>query len=304
MNGMARVKVAILGPGNIGTDLLMKLQRSERIEVALMAGVPESQGLGRARELGVEISTGGVEAVIERDDIQLVFDATSAYIHRQNAPKLKVAGKITIDLTPAAIGPYVVPAVNMTEHLTSANINMVTCGGQATIPIVAAVGKVAKVRYAEIVASISSLSAGPGTRQNIDEFTVTTSRAIEQVGGAGAGKAIIVLNPADPPILMRNTVHCLVEGDLDEDAVRRSIAAMVAEVQTYVPGYRLRMPPLVEGNRVTTILEVAGAGDYLPAYSGNLDIMTAAAAGVGERLASHILATKGVAAGGQVHAGR
>lgn len=289
---MERVKVAILGPGNIGSDLMYKLLPSKRIEVALMAGVPESNGLGRAREAGVPVSTGGLDAVLERPDIPIVFDATSAYIHRQNAPRLKEAGKIAIDLTPAAIGPYVVPAVNMSEHLASPNLNLVTCGGQATIPIVAAVSRVSHVRYAEIVASIASKSAGPGTRQNIDEFTFTTARAIEKIGGAAQGKAIIVLNPAEPPILMRNTVHCLAEGELDEAAVSASIQAMVAEVQTYVPGYRLKVPPMVEGNRVTVIIEVKGAGHYLPEYSGNLDIMTAAAAGVGERLAAHILARK------------
>lgn len=291
---MKRVKVAILGPGHIGTDLMYKLLRSRRIEVALVAGVPESTGLGRAREAGVPTTTGGLDAVLERSDIPIVFDATSAYIHRANAPRLQAAGKIAVDLTPAAIGPYVVPAVNMAAHLNSPNINLVTCGGQATIPIVAAIGQVSRVRYAEIVASIASQSAGPGTRQNIDEFTVTTARGLQVVGGAAEAKAIIVLNPAEPPILMRNTIHCLVEGAPAEAAVRAAVEQMVARVQAYVPGYRLKVPPLVDGDRVTVIIEVKGAGDYLPDYSGNLDIMTAAAAGVGEQLAAHILAGKEV----------
>lgn len=285
-----KVKVAILGPGNIGTDLMYKVMRSRHMELALMAGVPESQGLGRAEDLGIRTSTEGVAAVCADPDIRVVFDATSARIHKKvHAGPLREAGKIAVDLTPAAIGPYVVPAVNFGEQVDSSNINMVTCGGQATIPMVHAVNRAARVSYAEIVASIASKSAGPGTRQNIDEFTVTTARAIERVAGVPRAKAIIVLNPAEPPILMRNTVFCECEGPVDAAAVEKSVYEMLAVVQGYVPGYRLKVPPLVDGNRVTVIVEVEGAGDYLPRYSGNLDIMTAAAAGVGDMLAARLL---------------
>ena len=286
-----RLKVAILGPGNIGSDLMYKVLRSDKLELCILAGIiAESEGLKRAAELGIETTAEGIGPILERDDIQVVFDATGAKPHLHHAPLLKEAGKIAIDLTPAAVGPYVVPSVNMGEHFDSPNINLVTCGGQATIPIVAAVGGVAPVLYGEIVATIASKSAGPGTRQNIDEFTKTTARGVEIVGGAKKGKAIIILNPAEPPIMMRNTIYCEVEGDVDQEAVRASVDEMVSVVQTYVPGYRLRVPPLVEGNRVTTMIEVEGAGDFLPKYSGNLDIITAAATGVAERLADHILA--------------
>ncbi len=286
-----RLKVAILGPGNIGSDLMYKVLRSEKLELCIMAGIiPESEGLTRAAALEIATTAEGIGPILERDDIQVVFDATGAKPHLQHAPRLKEAGKIAIDLTPAAVGPYVVPAVNMGEHFDSPNINLVTCGGQATIPIVAAVGRVAPVIYGEIVATIASKSAGPGTRQNIDEFTKTTARGVEIVGGAKKGKAIIILNPAEPPIMMRNTIYCEVEGEVDQEAMRTSVEEMIAVVQTYVPGYRLRVPPLVEGNRVTTMIEVEGAGDFLPKYSGNLDIITAAATGVAERLADHILA--------------
>lgn len=285
-----RVPVAILGPGNIGTDLMYKVLRSRHMDLVLMAGVPESQGLERAAELGIPTSTDGVQAVVRRPDIAIVFDATSAKIHRQvNAEPLRQSGKYVVDLTPAAIGPYVVPAVNFELHRDAWNINLVTCGGQATIPIVHAVHRVVPVAYAEIVASIASKSAGPGTRQNIDEFTVTTAAATQQVVGVPEAKAIIVLNPAEPPILMRNTIYCECETDPDPEAVVQSVEAMVAKVQRYVPGYRFKVPPLVQGRLVTVVIEVEGAGDYLPKYAGNLDIMTAAAAAVGDLLAERIL---------------
>ncbi len=288
-----RLKVAILGPGNIGTDLMYKVMRSRRLELCLMTGIiAESDGLRRAASLGIPTSALGIDPILEDSDIHLVFDATGAKPHLKHAPLLKQAGKIAIDTTPAAIGPYVVPAVNIDEHFDSPNINLVTCGGQATIPIVAAVGRVAPVKYAEIVATIASKSAGPGTRQNIDEFTQTTARGLEVVGGAQKDKAIIVLNPAEPPIIMRDTIYCEVEGDADQDAVRKSVEQMMDVVRTYVPGYRLRVPPLVQGSLVTTMIEVEGAGDYLPKYSGNLDIMTSAAVGVAERLAERIVGTK------------
>jgi len=287
----SRLKVAIIGPGNIGTDLMYKVLRSSKLELCLLAGIiAESEGLKRAAALGVPTTAAGLGPVLEQEDIRLVFDATGAQPHRQHAPLLRAAGKIAIDLTPAAVGPYVVPAVNMGQHVESPNLNLVTCGGQATIPIVAAVGRVAPVKYGEIVATIASQSAGPGTRQNIDEFTKTTARGVEVVGGAGRGKALIILNPAEPPIMMRNTIYCELEHEVGEAEVRRSVEAMVATVQTYVPGYRLRVPPLVQGTLVTTMIEVEGAGDFLPRYSGNLDIITAAATGVAERLADYLLA--------------
>jgi acetaldehyde dehydrogenase (acetylating) len=285
-----RLKVAIIGPGHIGSDLMCKVLRSKCLELAMMAGIiPESEGLSRARSLGIPTTAEGIGPILAQDDIRIVFDCTGAKSHLQHAPLLKAAGKIAIDLTPAAVGPYVVPAVNMGEHFESPNINLVTCGGQATIPIVAAVGRVAPLVYAEIVATISSKSAGPGTRQNIDEFTKTTARGVEAIGKAPKGKALIILNPAEPPIMMRNTIYCETEQPADEGAVRDSVEQMVAAVQSYVPGYRLRVPPLVKDRLVTTMVEVEGAGDHLPKYSGNLDIITAAAVGVAERLADHIL---------------
>lgn len=281
------MRVAILGPGNIGSDLMYKVLRSPGLELVMMAGVdPQSEGLRRAAELGVETTVEGIAPLLARADIQLVFDATGAKYHLRHAPLLRKAGKIAVDLTPAAVGPYVVPAVNMEQHFDSLNLNLVTCGGQATIPIVAAIGQVAPVVYAEIVATIASAAAGPGTRQNIDEFTRTTARALEVVGGAQRGKALIILNPADPPILMRNTAYCETIEPQDPAAIRSAVEAMVARVQAYVPGYRLRVPPIVEGTRVTTLLEVQGAGDFLPSYSGNLDIITAAAVGVAQRIAA------------------
>jgi acetaldehyde dehydrogenase len=285
------IKAAVIGPGNIGTDLLMKLQRSASIETALMAGIYEdSPGLARAAELGVETSARGVEAVLEREDVPLVFEATGAKAHLANAPRLRAAGKVVVDLTPAAVGPFVVPEVNLDRHLGAPNVNLVTCGGQATIPVMHAIDRVADVAYGEIVATIASASAGPGTRQNIDEFTVTTARGLELVGGADAAKAIIILNPAEPPILMRDTVfaHVRRAGGL-ESAIEESVHAMAEAIRAYVPGYRLKLCD-VDGDLVTVLLEIEGAGDFLPAYAGNLDVMTAAAARVGEELARRMLA--------------
>ncbi|OJU81177.1 MAG: acetaldehyde dehydrogenase (acetylating) [Solirubrobacterales bacterium 70-9] len=281
-----KVGAAIIGPGNIGTDLLVKLMRSDVVEVRLMSGiVPDSPGLQRAADLGIDTAADGVESVLERDDVEVVFDATAAQAHIANAPRLREAGKRAVDLTPAAIGPYVVPAVNLEEHLDSDNVNMVSCGGQATIPFVHAIDRVADISYAEIVATISSASAGPGTRQNIDHFTETTARGIEVVGGADEAKAIIILNPAEPPIMMRDTIFARVRKP-DADAIQASVEAMLAEIAIYVPGIRLLLCE-TDGDKVTVMVEIEGAGDFLPAYAGNLDIMTAAAARVGEGVAHH-----------------
>src|ERR1700727_1925280 len=293
---MGKATAAIVGPGNIGTDLLVKLQRSEQVEPRYMVGVdPDSDGLRRARELGLETSAGGVDWLLSRDERpDLVFEATSARAHQANAPRYAEAGIQAVDLTPAAVGPLVCPAVNLEEHLDAPNVNMITCGGQATIPVVRAVSAVTPVPYAEIVASIASRSAGPGTRANIDEFTVTTARAIESIGGADRGKAVIVLNPVDPPMIMRDTVFCAISPDADTGAITESVLAMVAEVARYVPGYTLRAepqfdPPSADWGgwaRGAVFLEVRGNGDYLPPWAGNLDIMTAAAARGGELLAA------------------
>ncbi|MDI1289903.1 MAG: acetaldehyde dehydrogenase (acetylating) [bacterium] len=292
---MTKALAAIVGPGNIGTDLLAKLQRSEHIDVRWMIGVdPTSDGLARARTMGVETSHEGVDFLLSRGELpDLVFESTSAYAHKANAPRYAEAGITAIDLTPAAIGPFVCPSVNLDACVEAVNLNMITCGGQATIPIVFAVSRVVPVEYAEIVASIASRSAGPGTRANIDEFTETTAHAIEQVGGAGRGKAIIILNPVEPPMLMRDTVFCAIPADSDKEAIAASVYAMVEQVQEYVPGYRLRADPQFDDPkdiwngraRVAIFLEVRGNGDYLPEYAGNLDIMTAAAARVGDLLA-------------------
>lgn len=306
----SRTKVAVIGSGNIGTDLMIKVLRlSDSLETAAMAGIaPASDGLARARRLKVATTHEGVEGLVAMDefaDVEIVFDATSAGAHRHHEDVLRPLGRTLIDLTPAAIGPYVVPPVNGDAHLDAPNVNMVTCGGQATIPMVAAVAAVTPVHYGEIVASIAARSAGPGTRANIDEFTETTSSAIEQVGGAARGKAIIVLNPAEPPLIMRDTVHCLVD-DCDTEAITASVEEMAGRVQAYVPGYRLKqkvqfervsaddplrglLPAGAAGDalRVSVFLEVEGAAHYLPAYAGNLDIMTSAALRTAERMAAH-----------------
>ncbi len=300
MSHNGKVKVAILGSGNIGSDLMFKLLRDPgHMELALLAGIePQSEGLARARSLGIPASHDGIKAILEDPDIRIVFDATSAYAHVRHAKELREAGRIAIDLTPAARGPYVIPPVNLGAHLDEANVNLITCGGQATIPLVYAVSRVAPVAYAEMVSTIASLSAGPGTRQNIDEFTFTTARGLEVIGGARRGKAIIILNPADPPIMMRNTIYVLLESlEVDQQAISDSVEEMVTAVQAYVPGYRLKNPPVFEqrdtpdGPRtmVALLLEVTGAGDYLPQYAGNLDIMTASARQVGEVFARRLL---------------
>lgn len=283
---LAKVRAAIIGSGNIGADLLYKLHRSEYLVPTLMVGIDaDSPGLMRARKAGLVVTAKGAEGFREHADIaDIVFDATSARAHQAIAPILRKLGKVAVDLTPAAVGPFVIPAVNMNDVANQENLNMVTCGGQATTPIVAAVSKTVSVGYAEIVATIASRSAGPGTRANIDEFTETTSLALEKVGGAQKGKAIIILNPAEPPVMMRNTVRCLMddEGPDVEQAVTKSINDMVTLVQGYVPGYRLKHPPQFDGKRVTVFLEVEGLGDFLPKYAGNLDIMTCAAVRVAE----------------------
>jgi acetaldehyde dehydrogenase len=296
-----KATAAIVGPGNIGTDLLVKLQRSDAIEVRYMIGVdPSSDGLARAGKAGVEASAGGVDWLLQQELPDLVFEATSAKAHIANAARYAEAGITAIDLTPAAIGPFVCPVVNADVHAGAPNINMITCGGQATIPIVNAVSSVTTVPYAEIVASIASRSAGPGTRANIDEFTETTAHAIEAVGGAQRGKAIIILNPVSPPMIMRDTVFCAIEPDADQDAITDSIHRMVEQVQKYVPGYQLRSDPQFDdpnpawhGNgRVAVFLEVKGNGDYLPEWAGNLDIMTAAAVRAGELITTAKAATR------------
>src|SRR4051812_5020922 len=291
---MPKVKAAIVGSGNIGTDLMAKIQRSDWLELVYMVGIdPKSEGLAKARELGIATTDKGIDEFLrDPKGAEIVYDATSAAAHRAAAPLLEQAGMVTIDLTPAKIGDFVVPPVNLGDHLEARNVNLVSCGGQATIPIVAAINRVQPVEYAEIVATISSKSAGPGTRQNIDEFTQTTAAGLVEMGGAKRGKAIIVLNPAEPPILMRNTVYAMVDQP-DAAAISKSIDEMVQTVSSYVPGYRLRAEPLFDGNKVTVFVEVEGAGDYLPTYSGNLDIMTAAAVKVGEEFAKHLLAQRG-----------
>ena len=291
-----KIKVAIIGPGNIGTDLLIKAARSELVEPVWMVGVdPDSPGLARAREMGLKTTSDGVDGMLpsmKADGVQLCFDATSAYVHAENSRKVNEQGAVMIDLTPAAIGPFCVPPVNLSDAVTqqATNVNMVTCGGQATIPMVAAVSRVQSVSYGEIVATVSSKSAGPGTRKNIDEFTRTTAGGIERVGGAKNGKAIIIINPAEPPLMMRDTVHCLTDEAPDQDAITQSVHDMISEVQKYVPGYTLKNGPVFDGNRVSIYLEVEGLGDFLPRYAGNLDIMTAAGLRTAEMYAQEILA--------------
>jgi acetaldehyde dehydrogenase len=304
---MANIKAAVIGSGNIGTDLLIKSRRvSEVVDVIAMCGIdPESDGLARAKRMGVATTSDGVDGLVALDefaDVQIVFDATSAGAHRHHDEVLQAHGKRVLDLTPAAIGPYVIPPVNLREHIGAPNLNMVTCGGQATVPIVHAIHRAAPVEYGEIVSSVSSRSAGPGTRANIDEFTETTAKAVEVVGGAARGKAIIILNPAEPPLIMRNTVFCLVQV-AEPDDIAASIHEMVDTVRTYVPGYRLkqdvqfdrideehpiRIPEMdrkFTGWKVSVFLEVEGAGHYLPPYAGNLDIMTSAAIKTAEEIA-------------------
>lgn len=290
-----KVNVAIIGSGNIGTDLMFKLERSPLLQLRLMMGIdPQSRGLAMAGERGYRTFTQGIQALRDDPDAaDIVFDATSARAHIRHAKALKEMGKIVVDLTPAAVGPYVVPVVNLDEHLSEKNVNLITCGGQAAIPIVHAVNRVSHVEYAEMVSTISSYSAGPGTRQNIDEFTRTSAKGLEIIGGASRGKAIIILNPAKPPILMRNTIYTVAK-DGDEKAIRASVEDMVRSVQKYVPGYTLKVPPLFDKEKVTTMIEVTGAGDFLPKYSGNLDIMNAAAVAVGERFAAKILRERGM----------
>ena len=290
-----KVNAALIGSGNIGTDLMIKALRSEWINPVWMVGIdPDSDGLAKAREAGLKTTHEGVDGLLPHmieDNIQIAFDATSAYVHEENSKKVQSKGAMMIDLTPAAIGPYCVPPVNLSDHVgkREMNVNMVTCGGQATIPMVAAVSRVQPVEYGEIVATVSSKSAGPGTRQNIDEFTRTTAGAVAEIGGADKGKAIIILNPAEPPIIMRDTVHCLVKDDPDEEAITKSVHEMIKEVQKYVPGYTLKNGPVFDGKRVSIFLEVEGLGDYLPNYAGNLDIMTAAALRTAEMFAEEIV---------------
>jgi len=291
---MARVNAALIGSGNIGTDLMFKALRSRDIRPVWMVGIDAaSDGLAKAREHGLKTTAEGVDGLLphlQQDQVQIAFDATSAYVHRENARKLQSRGVVVIDLTPAAIGPYCVPPVNLSQHVGSRemNVNMVSCGGQATIPIVAAVSRVQPVAYGEIIATVASKSAGPGTRKNIDEFTRTTASGIEKVGGAKVGKAIIILNPAEPPLIMRDTVHCLTVDEPDQAKITASIHAMLEEVRRYVPGYTLKNGPVFDGKRVSVYLEVAGLGAYLPKYAGNLDIMTAAALRTGEMIAAEI----------------
>lgn len=295
---MEQVRAAILGSGNIATDLMYKLKRSNLLRPVLMAGiVPDSEGLARARQEGLATTTESIDGLLkQKGTFEIVFDATTAAAHKKHAPLLHDAKKIAIDLTPAAVGPYVVPLVNLDEHVGASNVNLVSCGGQATVPLVSALGEVAPVEYAEIVATIASKSAGPGTRQNIDEFTETTARGLEKIGHAARGKAIIVLNPAEPPILMRNTVYGVLP-DADEAKILRAIESMVERIKQYVPGYRLRAKPLIQDlsngerkRKVTLFVEVEGAGDFLPKYAGNLDIMTSAAVKVGEEIGRHLQA--------------
>jgi len=293
---MKKIRCALIGSGNIGTDLIYKIQRSPVLEPVWMVGIdPASEGLARAREMGLKTTADGVDGLLPHvlaDNIQIAFDATSAYVHAENSRKLNELGVMMIDLTPAAIGPLCVPPVNLRQHADKVemNVNMISCAGQATIPIVSAVSSIQSVAYAEIVASLASKSVGPGTRANLDEFTYTTSGAIEKVGGARKGKALAIINPAEPPMIMRNTISCLTDDVPDEARITASILQMIKEVQKYVPGYRLVNGPIYDANKVQVFMEVAGLGDYLPKYAGNLDIMTAAATRTAEMFAEEILA--------------
>ena len=293
-----KIKCALIGSGNIGTDLIYKIQRSPFLEPVWMVGIdPTSEGLERARAMDLKTTAEGVDGLlphVQADGIQIAFDATSAYVHAENSRKLNELGVLMIDLTPAAIGPLCVPPVNLREQADRAemNVNMISCAGQATIPIVHAVSRIQSVGYAEIVASLASKSIGPGTRSNLDEFTYTTSNAIEKVGGARKGKALAIINPAEPPMIMRNTIQCLCDDEPDQARITESVLTMMAEVQKYVPGYKLVNGPLFDGKRVAVFLQVAGLGDYLPTYAGNLDIMTAAACRTAEMFAQDILAGK------------
>jgi acetaldehyde/propanal dehydrogenase len=293
---MKKIKCALIGSGNIGTDLIYKIQRSQVLEPVWMVGIDAgSEGLRRARDMGLKTTADGVDGLlpyVQQDEIQIAFDATSAYVHAENSRKLNELGVMMIDLTPAAIGPLCVPTVNLREHAqrVEMNVNMISCAGQATIPIVNAVVQVQAVDYAEIVASLASRSVGPGTRANLDEFTYTTSGAIVSVGGAQRGKALGIINPADPPMIMRNTISCLTDDEPDQAGIIESVLSMIDAVQEYVPGFRLVNGPLFDGKRVSVFMEVAGLGDYLPRYAGNLDIMTAAACRTAEMFAGEILA--------------
>jgi acetaldehyde/propanal dehydrogenase len=293
-----KIKCALIGSGNIGTDLIYKIKRSAVLEPVWMVGIdPKSEGLARARDMGLKTTAAGVDGLLPHvleDDVQIAFDATSAYVHPENSRKLNELGVMMIDLTPAAIGPLCVPPVNLREYTDKAtmNVNMISCAGQATIPIVSAVSKIQEVDYAEIVASLASKSIGPGTRANLDEFTYTSSDAIVRVGGAKRGKALAIINPAEPPIIMRNTINCLTTTEPDQARIIQSVLSMIAEVQKYVPGYRLVNGPVFDGKRVTVFMEVAGLGDYLPRYAGNLDIMTAAACRTAEMFAEELIAGK------------
>ncbi|EWC42599.1 acetaldehyde dehydrogenase (acetylating) [Stutzerimonas stutzeri] len=295
---MKKIRCALIGSGNIGTDLIYKIMRSPVLEPVWMVGIDaESEGLKRAREMGLKTSHEGVDGLLPHvleDNIQIAFDATSAYVHAENSRKLNALGVLMIDLTPAAIGPLCVPPVNLRAHAEKLemNVNMISCAGQATISIVHAVSRIQSVGYAEIVASLASKSIGPGTRANLDEFTTTTSSAICKVGGSRRGKALAIINPAEPPMMMRNTVYCLTDEEPDRDRITASILEMIGEVQKYVPGYRLVNGPIFDGNKVSVFLEVAGLGDYLPTYAGNLDIMTAAATRTAEMFAEEMLAGK------------
>jgi len=291
---MTKIKCALIGSGNIGTDLIYKVQRSQYLEPVWMVGIdPESEGLRRAAEMGLKTTADGVDGLlphVKADGIQIAFDATSAYVHAENSRKLNELGVLMIDLTPAAIGPLCVPPVNLKQLAgTTMNVNMISCAGQATIPIVNAVTQVQSVDYAEIIASLASKSIGPGTRANLDEFTYTTSNAICEVGGSRRGKALAIINPADPPMIMRNTIYCLTDNEPDQEKITASVLAMIAEVQKYVPGYKLVNGPVFDGNKVAVFMEVAGLGDYLPTYAGNLDIMTAAASRTAEMFAQEII---------------